>query len=549
MIEHDARTFPKLEGALLDRMRALGEHRALHAGEVLYEHGQEMTKLFVVVEGELEVIQPGRSGDATLAVIRPGEFTGEVNLLSGAHSLVRVHTRATAIVIEVPRAALRSLVARDSELGEIIMRAFILRRSQLVAGEDRGDVVVLGSRHSAGTMRVHEFLTRNGHPHVMMDVEREPEAQAMLDHLGVAIDAMPIIVCQGVTVLKNPSNEELADCLGMTTTIDPSKVHDVVVIGAGPAGLAAAVYGASEGLDVLVLEGNAPGGQAGTSSRIENYLGFPTGVSGQELAARAYAQAEKFGSDIAIGRTAKRLHCDERPYRVELASGGSVLARTIVVATGARYHRPPLPSLARYEGVGVYYSATHIEAGCCKDQEVAIVGGANSAGQAAVYLAQSAAKVYVLVRGHGLAATMSRYLIQRIEEAPNIELLTETEIVALEGERELERVTWLDRRRGERTTRAIGNLFMMTGASPNTEWLAGCVALDAKGFVCTGGDLPAEDLVKANWPLARPPQLFETSQPGVFAVGDVRANSVKRVASSVGEGSICIQLVHRALAE
>jgi thioredoxin reductase (NADPH) len=428
------------------------------------------------------------------------------------------------------------------------MRAFILRHTVLINRGGLGAVVV-GSRHSAATLRVQQFLTRNSYPHQVIDVESDPAAQGLLDQFNVTVADVPVVVVLGRRVLKNPSNEQLADCLGFAAVLDDSKVRDCVVIGAGPAGLAAAIYGASEGLDMLVLESTAPGGQAGSSSRIENYLGFPTGISGQSLAERAYSQAEKFGTEIAIARTAARLECDRRPYRVVLGNGTSVLARTVVVATGARYHKPELAQLARFEGLGVYYSATALEARMCGAEEVVIVGGANSAGQAAVFLAQTARKVYILVRGKGLSATMSRYLIRRIEETPTIELLVEHEVVELAGERELARVTWVDKRTGDRATRSIGHVFMMTGASPNTEWLDHCVAIDAKGFVKAGTDLSREDLLAASWPLARPPYLFETSLPGVFAVGDVRANSIKRVASAVGEGSICIQLVHKVLAE
>jgi thioredoxin reductase (NADPH) len=349
-------------------------------------------------------------------------------------------------------------------------------------------------------------------------------------------------------VLKNPSTEELADCLGYTSVIDPAKVRDLVVIGAGPAGLAAAVYGGSEGLDVLVLESTAPGGQAGSSSKIENYLGFPTGISGQALAGRAYAQAEKFGTDVAIGRTASRLVCDRRPYRIEFGVD-SVLARTVVIASGARYHKPGLESLERFEGLGIYYSATAVEARLCGSDDLIIVGGGNSAGQAAVFLARTSRKVHMLVRGKTLSDTMSRYLIRRIADTPNIKLLVETEIVELAGDQELERVTWLDKRTGERSTHQVGHVFLMTGASPNTGWLARCVALDDNGFVKAGSDLTPQDLLDAGWPLSRSPFLFETSLPGVFAVGDVRAHSTKRVASAVGEGSVCIQLVHKVLGE
>ena len=357
---------------------------------------------------------------------------------------------------------------------------------------------------------------------------------------------MPVVVCQEGHLLRNPTIENLAEALGLSATLNPDTVRDVVIVGAGPAGLAAAVYASSEGLDVLVLESTAPGGQAGTSSRIENYLGFPTGISGQALAARALSQAEKFGSEVAIARTALRVDCDERPYKVHLSDGGVVRTRTIVVATGARYRKLDLPTLPNFEGVGVYYSATHLEGQLCAGEEAIVVGGGNSAGQAAVFLSQIAAHVHVLVRGPGLADSMSRYLIQRIEGTPNITLRTRTFIEALEGDDHLQRVRWRRVDAEEAETRPIRSVFLMTGADPNTSWLDGCVLMDDKHFIKTGADLLPEDLA-GRWTPARRPYLMETNIPGVFAVGDVRATSVKRVASAVGEGSICVQLIHRAL--
>jgi thioredoxin reductase (NADPH) len=349
--------------------------------------------------------------------------------------------------------------------------------------------------------------------------------------------------------LRNPSIEALAVLLGLSPELDGDTIRDVVIVGAGPAGLAAAVYAASEGLDVLVLEGIAPGGQAGTSSRIENYLGFPTGISGEALAGRAFTQAEKFGAEIAIARTAVRLRCDQRPYEVHLSDGEIVRTRTIVVASGARYRKPALGELSRFEGAGVFYSATHLEGQMCTGEEIAVVGGGNSAGQAAVFLSQIAARVHILVRGPGLAESMSRYLIQRLEDLRKVELRTRTQIDALEGSDRLERVRWRNLESGASETRDIGHLFLMTGADPNTAWLEGCVLLDEKKFVKTGADLLPEELVEAGWRPPRRPYLLETSIPGVFAVGDARSGSVKRVASAVGEGAICVQLIHRALQE
>jgi thioredoxin reductase (NADPH) len=440
--------------------------------------------------------------------------------------------------------ALRRVVQGDSELSDLFMRAFILRRMGLLS-HGQGDATLVGSTHSAGTLRLQEFFTRNVHPYAYVDVERDPAVQELLDHFHVGVEDVPIVICRGDVVLKNPTNEEIAECFGFNRALDPAAMRDLVVVGAGPAGLAAAVYAASEGLDVLVLEGNAPGGQAGTSSKIENYLGFPAGISGQALAGRAFAQAQKFGAEIAVARTAARFVCGAgKGYEIHLGDGTVVHARSIIVASGVEYRRLALTDLARFEGVGVYYCASNIEAGLSSGEEVIVVGGANSAGQAAVFLAEHTRHVHMLVRGDGLAQTMSRYLIQRIEESENITLHTRTEVVELEGDDRLRGVKWRGPD-GAIEARPIGHLFLMTGAAPKTGWLEGCVALDAKGFVKTGADLSRDDL--SGWPLARTPYLFETNRPGVFAVGDVRSGSVKRVASSVGEGSVCVQLVHRVL--
>jgi thioredoxin reductase (NADPH) len=356
------------------------------------------------------------------------------------------------------------------------------------------------------------------------------------------------VICRGKVVLRNPSKQQIADCLGFNESIDQTQVRDLVVIGAGPSGLAAAVYGASEGLDVLVLETSSPGGQAGSSSRIENYLGFPTGISGQELAARAYHQAQKFGAEILIAK-GTQLVCDSKPYVVEVDNGARIPARTVVIATGAEYRRPTLKNLSRFEGAGVYYGATFVEAQLCNGEEVIVVGGGNSAGQAAVFLAETTKHVHMLIRSSGLAESMSRYLIRRIEENAMIALRPYTEILGFEGGDHLELVRWRNSQTGQAEERKIRHVFVMTGADPNTSWLNGCVVLDAKDFIKTGPDLSPENLSTAHWPLARQPYLLETNLPGVFAVGDVRGGSIKRVASAVGEGSIAISLVHKVLQE
>ncbi|MEA2750025.1 MAG: thioredoxin reductase [Myxococcales bacterium] len=540
--------FPALTSAQVDRISRIGRRRDVHAGEVLFDWGEQNTAFFVVLTGEMQVVRRIGEREEPVGVHGSGQFTGEINMLSARRSLARGRMISDGSVIQVDRDGLRALVQRDAELSEILMRAFILRRVALMS-QETNELVLLGSRHSGSTAHIREFLSRNGQPFTYQDVETDPSVQQLLDRFHIDVDEVPVIVCQGGHVFRNPSIEALSSALGLTTQLDPKGVRAVVIVGAGPAGLAAAVYAASEGLDALVLESAAPGGQAGSSSRIENYLGFPTGISGQALAGRALVQAEKFGAEVSIARTADHIDCDRRPYRVHLSDGQVVLTHTIVIATGVTYRKLELESVERFEGAGIFYSATHLESQLCNGEEIAIVGGGNSAGQAAVFLAGIARRVHVLVRGRGLAESMSRYLVQRIEDTPNVVLRTRTQVEALEGNDGLERVRWRHLDSGDRETREIRNLFVMTGADPHTAWLEGCVALDAKKFVKTGTDLLPEDLDNVHWPLPRRPHLMETSVPGVFCVGDARANSVKRVASAVGEGSICVQLVHRALQE
>ena len=539
--------FPTLTPAQVTRISAHGHVRKVEQGEVLMEAGEQLTRFFVVITGRIDIVRPGEA--ATLvAVFRPGQFTGEVNMLSGRRGLVRILVAEAGDVIEIDREHLLALVQTDGELSEILMRAFIFRRVELVA-QGVGDVVLIGSDHSPGTLRIKEFLTRNGHPYSYMDLDKDAGIQDLLDRFHVAVADVPVLICHGDSVLRNPTNQKIADCLGFNDAIDQTHLRDVVIVGAGPAGLAAAVYAASEGLDVLVLESAAPGGQAGSSSRIENYLGFPAGISGQELAERAHTQAQKFGAQIVIAKGATELSCNRKPYAVQIDNGPRVPARTVIVATGAEYRKLSLDNLARFEGSGVYYGATFIEAQLCRAEEAIVVGGGNSAGQAAVFLAQTAKRVYMLVRSAGLADTMSRYLIRRIEQSANIVLMPQTEIVALEGSNHVERVRWQNRETGNAEDHDIRHVFVMAGALPNTGWLGGCLALDGNGFIKTGPDLSPEELATARWPLARAPYLLETSLPGVFAVGDVRGGNIKRVASAVGEGSIAVAFVHQALHE
>jgi thioredoxin reductase (NADPH) len=541
--------FPVLTPPQIARVRSYANVRSVQTGEVLFEPGQLGVSCFVVLSGKLDIAMPGLSGEQVFVTYGPGQFSGEVVLISGARALARGRVAEPGEFLELSADALRTLIARDAELSDIFMRAFLLRRVALISA-GLGNVVVLGSQHSSNTLRLREFLTRNGHPHSYVDLDSDKASQELLDRFDIKLEDIPVVICSGTSVLRNPTNLRLAECLGFTGRTDQYRVHDVAIVGGGPAGLAAAVYAASEGLDAVVIESEFPGGQAGASSKIENYMGFPTGISGQELAGRAVVQAEKFGAHMMVGQKVMKIRCDQRPYQLTLEDGGLIDTRSIVIAAGAQYNKPNVENLEKFEGQGIYYAATFMEAQLCTGEEIIVVGGGNSAGQAAAFLAETVQKVYMLVRGKELSETMSRYLIQRIDENPVIELHLQTEIVALEGGSHLERVTWLNRATGEQSTRSIRHVFVMAGASPRTDWLRGCVALDKQGFILTGRDLdPILDSAPLKWPLGRSPQMLETSLPAVYAVGDIRSGNVKRVASAVGEGSISIHLVHRALAE
>jgi thioredoxin reductase (NADPH) len=547
--DRQAEAFPVLTPAQIDRIRPYGTARTVRAGEILFEAGDLGIPCFVLLSGKLDIVITKLSGEHTFATHGPGNFSGDMVLISGAGSMARGRVAEPGEFLEVTANALRSLIAKDAELSDIFMRAFIHRRLALIAG-DLGNVIILGSRHSANTLRLREFLTRNGQPHAYVDLDSDTAAQELLDRFNVKIEEIPIVICSGKAVQRNPTTQHLAQCLGLSGKIDESHILDVAIVGAGPAGLAAAVYAASEGLDTVVIEADFPGGQAGSSSKIENYLGFPTGVSGLELTRRGVVQAEKFGAQMMVGERVVKFECDQRPYRLSLENGDILQARSIIIASGAQYNTPNVANLKKFEGNGIYYAATFMESQLCGGDEVVVIGGGNSAGQAAIFLAETAKKVYMLVRGKTLSETMSRYLTQRITTHPVIELHLETELVSLEGELHLERVTWLERTTGERSTREIRHVFVMAGASPRSDWLRGCVALDQQGFVLTGRDLdPILPDAPRKWPLDRPPQMLETSLPAVFAVGDIRSGNVKRVASAVGEGAISIHLVHRALAE
>ena len=546
----DTETRPVLTVAEIDRARPYGRIRQADLGEILYRPGEVGRPCFILLSATLEIVQPSIHGERPVFNLCPGMFTGEAGSIAGQRTVVQARVIQAGEILELRPDDLRTLVAREAGLGEVLLRAFVLRRLMLI-NRQLGNVAVIGSRHSADTLRIREFLGRYGHPYTYVDLDLDDTSRNLLDRFSIAISEIPIVIGNGTMVLRNPSTSQLADSLGLNDNIDTSRLHDLIVVGAGPAGLAASVYAASEGLDILLIESHAPGGQAGASSRIENYLGFPTGVSGQELATSATRQAQKFGAKMAVARAIVQLRCERRPYELVMDDGTVFFARTIVIATGACYNKPTAVCLDRFAGRGIHYGATHIESQLCEDEEVIVVGGGNSAGQAAVFLSQTARRVYMLVRAADLAESMSRYLIQRIVGNPSIELLYNSEIACLEGENDLEEVRWVNKQTGELGSAPAHHLFIMTGASPNTNWLRGRLALDDKGFILTGRDLPLaiEPDQHPSWPLSRPPQLLESSLPGVFAVGDVRAGSVKRVAAAVGEGATSVSLVHRALAE
>ncbi len=553
----EAQTFPRLTPEQIGRAQAFGTVEDLPAGAVLFERGGRTVDFFVVLRGKVEIFEPAPDGgDRVITVHAERQFTGELDLFNDRLILVggRIGEEGGQVV-RMNRAAFRRLLAAEPDIGEVVMRAFILRRVGFIEHGQAG-VTLVASRHDGvgDSLRIQRFLSRNGYPVRVLDVDKPggegKEARTVLATHGFGTDDLPVVACGPNRVLRNPGNAELGACLGLTEAIEPGVVFDVAVVGAGPAGLASAVYAASEGLSTVVLEAEAPGGQAATSSRIENYLGFPTGISGGALAGRAQIQAQKFGARIAVPRSVVRLDCAVRPYALHLDDGTAVQARAVVVATGASYRK--LDHLANFDrfsgGNGIHWAATAIEAGLCEREEVIVVGGGNSAGQAAVFLSRHAAHVHILVRSSGLAASMSDYLVGRIEASDRITLHTETEVTALLGERHLEQVEWTSRRTGAAETRAISNVFLMLGAVPNTGWLGGCgVRLDKQGFVQVGATA-AEPGDEARW-AGRVPNLLETSRPGIFAVGDVRAGSVKRVASAVGEGSVVVSSVHQVLAE
>jgi thioredoxin reductase (NADPH) len=536
---------PTLTASQIDQIRTVAGARTVREGEVLYGPSQAEIPLFVVISGQVSISRPGER-EKVVAVRGPGQFTGEMSLISGKRSLLQAFVSQDGEVLEVSPTKASWLITKDSDLGELLMEAFVARRLLMIQlGE--GNVILFGKRASPRTLALREFLTRNGHPFRYVDIDSDTSAEELMDKFAVREGEIPVVYCNNRYVLRNPSITELADCLDLNINTDRS-VRDVLVIGAGPAGLAAAVYAASEGLNTLVVEKSAPGGQAGSSSKIENYLGFPTGLSGQDLANRSLAQAQKFGAQIMVAQSVVHIDCSRRPFKVVLESGLKFSAQTIVIATGAQYARLLLGEADTFIGRGVYYNATHMEAQLCDSEEVVVVGGGNSAGQAAVFLARTSSRVHLLVRSDRLSDSMSQYLIGRIEENPKIEVHYKTRIVRLNGTARLESIEWRDDSRDSCTTYSIRHVFVMAGGAPCTDWLEDSVILDKKGFIVTGADLDEYQHL-FRWPISRTPMLLETSVPGVFAVGDSRSGSIKRVASAVGEGSMAVHLVHRFLAE
>jgi thioredoxin reductase (NADPH) len=538
--------FPVLADAEIARIRRFGSLERHAAGDVLVAAGQASPGMYIVLAGVVAISQRDGLG-RVVPIVRHGrgQFVAEVASLSGQSSLVQAEAEGGVEALHVPPGQLRALIIAEADLGERLVRALILRRVALIESEHSGPVLI-GQPNAANILRLQSFLRRNGHPHHMMDASRDTCAATLMEQAGAAAtDAL--VVCPDGSHLVNPSEDTLARSIGMLESVAPDKVFDVAVVGTGPAGLATAVYAASEGLSVVVLDRRAYGGQAGASMRIENYLGFPTGITGQALAGRAYVQAQKFGAQMLIPAQVVSLDCSRRhidgTLGITLADGTQLRARTVVAASGARYRQPAVPRLRDFEGRGVWYWASAVEARLCAQSEVALVGGGNSAGQAAVFLAAHASRVSLLVRGPGLAASMSRYLIDRIDATPNIELLPDTELATLHGEPDagLQAVSWRNRRSGDEVQRPVRNLFMFVGADPETAWLDACgVALDDRGFVRTG-----EAAALAG---ERPPAALETSIPGVFAVGDVRSGSVKRVGGAIGEGAAVVPQIHAALA-
>jgi thioredoxin reductase (NADPH) len=532
---------PGLTAEQIRRLEPFGTRERTPKGTVLIDEGDRDIDFFVVLAGSVEICHYADGGMKRVVCHKPGSFIGDPSTLSGRAAIIQARADEDSEVLRIGTNSFHRIVVEDSELSDLFLRTFLARRSALIAG-DYSSIRVVGSRYTRDTHRIREFLTRNSLPFAFVDLEKDDGAAALLDTLHIRIDETPILICREGHVVRNPTDALLAHHLGFDV-LDETEICDVIVVGAGPAGLAASVYAASEGLSVTAIDHGSPGGQAGTSSKIENYLGFPTGISGQELAQRAVTQAAKFGARMANPVDAVSLCPKGAVYEVRFADGRRVRGRSVVVATGAKYQRLGCSNADRFEGCGIYYGATAMESEMCTGADVVVVGGGNSAGQGAVYLARCAKSVHILVRRNGLAETMSRYLIRRIEETPNIHLHCRSEITRLIGDERLRAVEYRDGQSGETVHVDAPSVFLFLGAMPCTNWLRGTLTLDDKGFIKTGADLQPDELTRSDWT----PTLFESSLPRVYAVGDVRSGSVKRVASAVGEGSIVVQFIHRAL--
>ncbi|PRX36775.1 thioredoxin reductase (NADPH) [Paraburkholderia sp. BL18I3N2] len=532
--------FPRLNEKQFAVLERYGERRRLKAGDVLFTEGDRHIPMFTVVSGTIEASRGAGDKHHVLGTHGPGSFTGEVGTLAGRGAVATARATSDCEVIVIDEESLRALVVAEAELSETIMRAYILRRVAFIQ-DQHGGTLVIGSSASWSTLVLRHFLSRNAQPFAYFDIVEHEEAKGLLERYDATEADIPVIVTLQGNVLKQPTNRAVADAIGLSPDRLNGERFDVVVVGAGPGGLAAAVYAASEGLRVAVVDTKAPGGQAGTSSKIENYFGFPTGISGQALAGRGLSQCRKFGAEVGVPIEVLGIECENAPpFHLRLNYGEHVYANAVVIATGARYRKPQLPRLEEFEGRGIYYSATYMEAAFCNNQELIIVGGGNSAGQAAVFLSGFARHVHIVIRGDGLSASMSNYLIRRIEAAANISVHVRTQIVELSGETQLESIKWDSE--GHIEEKPIRHVFLFLGAQPSTGWLGDCVALDKHGFVLTGPDAMPQ------WSSDRPPHYLETSRPGIFAVGDVRSGSVKRVAAAVGEGAAAIQSLHQYLA-
>ncbi len=538
--------FPVLDAAHLEAAKrfASGPLQHFKSGDLVYDVGTRNAPAWLVLEGSLEIVRrDGLHRESSVISLSAGQFSGEVSQLSGHGTIAAGHAGLDGCgALPFDAAHIRALMVGSAELGEIMMRAFILRRVALIQEGGAGSLLI-GHPHAPDLLRIQGFLSRNGYPYTVLNVEDDEQARAAVERFGVLETELPLMICPNGALLKRPSDAEAGACLGITPELDPDKIYDVAVVGAGPAGLAAAVYGASEGLSMIVLDQRAFGGQAGASARIENYLGFPTGISGQALAGRAFNQAQKFGAEIAIPLEVAKLDCggaSSALFTLDIAGNKAIKAKTVIVASGARYRRPAIANLSDFDNNGVSYWASPIEAKLCEGEEVALIGGGNSAGQAVVFLAPKVKHLHLSVRGKGLEATMSRYLIDRIKALPNVTIYTGSEVVALSGDSQgLASATFRDRATGKDKTYPLRHLFLFIGADPNADWLKGCVETDGKGFVITGDKFAAD--------AGRAPMVLETSMPGVFAIGDVRAGSTKRVGAAIGEGAAVVAQIHQVL--